>query len=485
MIRRQSFYIVGVLLIILGISMLFSVGCSLIYGDGDLIPLLQSIAVTITSGLILVIFFKSKDKKDLSTHDGFAVVTLGWIAIVIFSAFPFYFSGTLDYTNSFFEAMSGLTTTGATVLGHSSTLLIEDVPHGILFWRSFTQFIGGMGIIVFSIAILPMLGMGGVQLFRAEVAGPVADKITPRVKQTAKLLWGIYVGFVLILCLILKIEGMSWFDAICHSFTTIATGGFSTKNISIAAYGGLIQWTIIIFMFLAATNFSLHYYFIAKGKFEYYKDHEFRVYFGLCIIFSILFFINIVGTNKYQTDLLSFRHSVFAAVSILTTTGFSTENFNEWPEMSKMLLFFLLFIGGSAGSTTGGMKIIRSILVVKYLLYEVRKLLHPKGVFNITIGENTIDDNVVRATLGFYLFYILIFVFTAMVLSMTGLDVTTALTASASAIGNIGPGLGSIGPTDNWGHLTDLAKWLTSFCMLLGRLEIFTVVVLFSRSFWK
>lgn len=485
MIRRQSFYIVGVLLIILGFSMLFSVGCSLIYGDGDIIPLLQSIAVTITSGLILVIFFKSKDKKDLSTHDGFAVVTLGWIAIVIFSAFPFYFSGTLDYTNSFFEAMSGLTTTGATVLGHSDTLMIEELPHGILFWRSFTQFIGGMGIIVFSIAILPMLGMGGVQLFRAEVAGPVADKITPRVKQTAKLLWGIYVGFVLILCLILKIEGMSWFDAICHSFTTIATGGFSTKNISIAAYGGLIQWTIIIFMFLAATNFSLHYYFIAKGKFEYYKDHEFRVYFGLCIIFSILFFINIVGTNKYQTDLLSFRHSVFAAVSILTTTGFSTENFNEWPEMSKMLLFFLLFIGGSAGSTTGGMKIIRSILVVKYLLYEVRKLLHPKGVFNITIGENTIDDNVVRATLGFYLFYILIFVFTAMVLSMTGLDVTTALTASASAIGNIGPGLGSIGPTDNWGHLTDLAKWLTSFCMLLGRLEIFTVVVLFSRSFWK
>ena len=485
MIRRQSFYIVGVLLIILGFSMLFSVGCSLIYGDGDLIPLLQSIAVTITSGLILVIFFKSKDKKDLSTHDGFAVVTLGWIAIVIFSAFPFYFSGTLDYTNSFFEAMSGLTTTGATVLGHSDTLMIEELPHGILFWRSFTQFIGGMGIIVFSIAILPMLGMGGVQLFRAEVAGPVADKITPRVKQTAKLLWGIYVGFVLILCLILKIEGMSWFDAICHSFTTIATGGFSTKNISIAAYGGLIQWTIIIFMFLAATNFSLHYYFIAKGKFEYYKDHEFRVYFGLCIIFSILFFINIVGTNKYQTDLLSFRHSVFTAVSILTTTGFSTENFNEWPEMSKMLLFFLLFIGGSAGSTTGGMKIIRSILVVKYLLYEVRKLLHPKGVFNITIGENTIDDNVVRATLGFYLFYILIFVFTAMVLSMTGLDVTTALTASASAIGNIGPGLGSIGPTDNWGHLTDLAKWLTSFCMLLGRLEIFTVVVLFSRSFWK
>ena len=485
MIRRQSFYIVGVLLIILGFSMLFSVGCSLIYGDGDLIPLLQSIAVTITSGLILVIFFKSKDKKELSTHDGFAVVTMGWFAMAIFSALPFYFSGTLDYTNSFFEAMSGLTTTGASVLGHSSTLLIEDVPHGILFWRSFTHFIGGMGIIVFSIAILPMLGMGGVQLFRAEVAGPAADKITPRVKQTAKLLWGIYVGFVLIETFVLRIEGMPWFDALCHSFGTMATGGFSTKNISIAAYGGLIQWTIIFFMFCAATNFSLHYYFIAKNNGKYFKDIEFKVYLTLVIFCAFLFFINIINFADYSVNMESVRHSIFTSVSLITTTGFGTEDFESWPAMSKTLVFFLLFVGGSAGSTTGGMKIIRSILVFKYLIYEVRKLLHPKGVFNITIGENTIDDNVVRATLGFYLFYILIFVFTAMVLSMTGLDVTTALTASASAIGNIGPGLGSIGPTDNWGHLTDLAKWLTSFCMLLGRLEIFTVVVLFSRSFWK
>jgi len=485
MIRRQSFYIVGVLLIILGFSMLFSVGCSLIYGDGDIIPLLQSIAVTIVSGLILVIFFKSKDKKELSTHDGFAVVTMGWFAMAIFSALPFYFSGTLDYTNSFFEAMSGLTTTGASVLGHSSTLLIEDVPHGILFWRSFTHFIGGMGIIVFSIAILPMLGMGGVQLFRAEVAGPAADKITPRVKQTAKLLWGIYVGFVLIETFVLRIEGMPWFDALCHSFGTMATGGFSTKNISIAAYGGLIQWTIIFFMFCAATNFSLHYYFIAKKNGKYFKDLEFKVYLTLIIFCAFLFFINIINSADYSLNMESVRHSIFTSVSLITTTGFGTEDFESWPAMSKTLVFFLLFVGGSAGSTTGGMKIIRSILVFKYLIYEVRKLLHPKGVFNITIGENTIDDNVVRATLGFYLFYILIFVFTAMVLSMTGLDVTTALTASASAIGNIGPGLGSIGPTDNWGHLTDLAKWLTSFCMLLGRLEIFTVVVLFSRSFWK
>ena len=485
MVRRQSFFIVGALLTILGFSMFFSVAWSLFYGDGDLIPLIQSITVTLGFGLFMMVAFRSKDKKEFTIHDGFAVVTIGWLALVVFSALPFYFSGLLSYTNSFFEAMSGLTTTGASVFGHKDTLMIESLPHGLLFWRSFTQFFGGMGIIVFSIAFLPMLGMGGVQLFRAEVAGPTANKLTPRVKQTAKLLWGIYVGLVLILCLILKIEGMTWFDALCHSFTTIATGGFSTKNASIGAYSAAIQWTIIIFMFIAATNFSLHYYFIAKGKFEYLKDREFRVYLWLSIIFSILFFINIINSDKYQISLSALRHSIFTAVSILTTTGFSTENFNDWPEMSKTLLFFLFFIGGSAGSTTGGMKIIRSILVFRYLVYEVRKLLHPKGVFNITIGKQAIDDGVVRATLGFYLFYIFIFVFTASILSFTGLDIETALSVSASSIGNIGPGLGSIGPAENWAHLTDLAKWLTSFCMLLGRLEIFTVVVLFSRSFWK
>lgn len=485
MIKTQSFYIVGILLVILSISMFFSVACSLIFSDGQLSPLLQSILITGSFGLILAFIFKSKKNVELSLHDGFAVVTLSWICMVIFSAFPYYLSGLLSFTDSFFESMSGLTTTGATILGYENNPAIEEMPHSLLFWRSFTQFIGGMGIIVFSIAILPMLGVGGVQLFRAEVAGPQADKLTPRVKQTAKLLWGIYVGFVLLLCFILKIEGMPWFDAICHSFTTVATAGFSTKNNSIGAYSDIIQWTIIIFMFIAGTNFSLHYFFISKGKFKYFKDEEFRIYSILCIIFSTLFFINLINSNKYDIDLSTIRHSVFASVSILTTTGLSTENFNAWPEMSKTLLFFLFFVGGSAGSTVGGMKIIRSILVFKYLVYEVRKLLHPQGVFNISIGKKIIDDSIVRATLGFYLFYILIFIFTSIILSFTGLDMQTAITASASSIGNIGPGLGSIGPADNWGHLSELAKWLTSFCMLLGRLEIFTVVVIFSRSFWK
>jgi trk system potassium uptake protein TrkH len=464
--------------------MSISAVCSFIFEDNNFIPILKSILITGFSGLFLVFLFKSNKKVELSTHDGFAVVTIAWICMALFSAFPFYLSGTLNYTDSFFEAMSGLTTTGASVLGHSSTLMIEDVPYSILFWRSFTHFIGGMGIIVFSIAILPMLGVGGVQLFKAEVAGPAADKITPRVKQTAKLLWGIYVGFVLIETFILRIEGMPWFDAICHSFGTMATGGFSTKNTSIANYSSVIQWTIMIFMFIAATNFTLHYYFIAKGERKYFKDLEFKVYLALSLICSIIFFIDISNSNNlFNID--SIKHSMFTTVSLITTTGFSTIDFESWPSTSKTLIFILLFIGGSAGSTTGGMKIIRSILVFRYLIYEVRKLLHPQGVFNITIGKKTIDDNIVRATLGFYLFYILIFIITSLILSMTGLNFETAISASASALGNIGPGLGSIGPSDNWGHLSEFAKWLTSFCMLLGRLEIFTVVVIFSRSFWK
>lgn len=485
MFRKQVFNIVALSWIFLSISMLFSSGWSFYYGESDFWPILQSSAITFSVGLFVFLLTFRKKRSDLSGRDGFTIVTICWATMAMFSAFPFYLALDISYTNAYFEAMSGLTTTGATIFGGSSTIDIESLTHGLLFWRSFTQLIGGIGIIVFSIAILPMLGIGGVQLFRAEVAGPTADKLTPRVKQTAKLLWGIYLGFIIILCLILKIEGMSWFDALCHSFTTIATGGFSTKNASIGAYSVLIQWTIIIFMFLAATNFSLHYYFISKRKFDYYKDIEFRVYLGLCIIVSILFFINISSTNMYENSLLSLRHSIFTLVSIITTTGFSTENFNDWPEMSKTLLFFLFFIGGSAGSTTGGMKIIRSILIIKYLVFEVRKLLHPKGVFPIKLGEKVIPDEVIKNTLGFYLFYIFIFVITSILYSITGLDFETSLTAAASAIGNIGPGLGSIGSLDNWEHLTDFAKWVSSFTMLMGRLEIFTVVVLFSRSFWR
>ena len=382
--------------------------------------------------------------------------------------------------------MSGLTTTGATVLGDPSTFQIEDLSRGILFWRSFTQFIGGMGIIVFSIAILPILGIGGVQLFRAEVAGPVSENIAPRVKQTAKLLWGIYVGLVSLQTIILKIEGMTWFDSICHSFTTIATAGFSTKNSSIASFDStIIELTIIIFMFIAATSFSLHYLFLAKGKFDYFKDEEFKIYFFLTCFISLVLFLDININGFYDWSLTSLKDSVFTTTSLITTTGYSTANFESFPNISKMCIFFLFFLGGTAGSTTGGIKIIRTLLIVKYLSFELKKMIHPQGVYSIQIGGNVVEDSVVRNTLAFYLFYIFIFVFSSIIFSCFGLDMITSLSAAASSIGNIGPGLGGIGPYDSWGHFHPIAKWVSSFCMLLGRLEIFTVMILFSKSFWR
>ena len=490
MFKKQVFYIIGLILVFLSFSMILSSFWSFYYDyylnqDDDLKSFLLSIIITLSSGLILILLSRSRKKNEITNRDGFVIVTIGWVLIVFYSSLPYYLYGHgFTFTNAFFESMSGLTTTGATILGHSSTSDIESLPYGILFWRSFTQFIGGMGIIVFSIAILPLLGMGGVQLFRAEVAGPVADKMTPRVKQTAKLLWTIYVGFVFILTSILLLEGMDLHAALCHAFTTIATAGFSTKNASIGAYSPLIQWTIIFFMLCAGTSFTLHYMFLTKKRPEYLKDTEFKFYLGMIIFFSILFLINIVKSDLYNFNLNSIRHSVFASVTIITTTGFTTENFGDWPALSKTLIFFLFFIGGCAGSTTGAMKIIRTILVSKYLISEIRKMLHPKGVFPLRINGNVVPDDIVKKTLGFYLFYIFIFVFSAMIFAMVGLDLETALSASAAAIGNIGPGLGTIGPSENWGHLPDLAKWVAAFCMLLGRLEIFTVMVLFSRTFW-
>jgi len=483
--KKSIIYIIGLILVFLGLSMLFSALVALIYSENDLLSILKSAGITILSGLFFVLITR-ENKPEIAVKDGFVIVTVGWIFMAIFSALPFWISGQIPtYTDSFFEAMSGLTTTGASILGHPDINEIENLTHGILFWRSFTHFIGGMGIIVFSIAMLPLLGMGGVQLFKAEVAGPAADKLTPRVKQTAKFLWSIYIGFIFILTLLLWAEGMTFFDSICHAFGTMATGGFSTKNASIGAYNSpIIEFTIILFMFLAATNFTLHYRTIFHKKFSYYKDAEFKFYVGVISIFTLSIGLNI-AINQYGFGFEAFRHGLFTTVSLISSTGFGTEDFETWPHLSQTLIFFLLFIGGSAGSTTGALKLIRTIVVLKYLKLEMKRIMHPKGVFLLTIGDKTIKDSIVKNTLGFYLFYIFIFGFCAIILSILGLDTITSLSASASSIGNMGPGLGSIGPAENWGHFPPLAKWICSFCMLLGRLEIFTVLILFNYSFWK
>ena len=505
MINKKILNLIGFILLFLGISMLFSACWSYYYSENDLYPILYSFLITTFSGVLLILFtsfsidahfpylsYKNKQKFELSSRDGYTLVTLSWFLMAIFSALPFYFYSIFlvdthpfnSYINCFFESISGLTTTGATILNGSQ---IDTAPKGLMFWRSFTQFIGGIGIIVFSIAILPLLGFGGVQLFRAEVAGPVADKLTPRVKQTAKLLWGIYIGLIVAETIILMIEGVSFYDSITHSFTTIATSGFSTHSESIGYFPPIVQYTIIFFMILAATSFSLHFLAIRKGQVEYFKDTEFKVYIGLILLFLVIFFSDNYITNYFRNGSFEhgFRDSLFTSVSLLTTTGFTTVDYETWGSTSKTMTFILLFIGGCAGSTTGGIKIIRTILVFKFLGRELKKLIHPKGIFHIKMGDKRVSEEVVSNTVGFYLFYIFIFVLSAILFAFLGSDFITSLSVSASAIGNIGPGLGEIGPSSNWNNLPDIGKLLAAFLMLLGRLEIFTVILLFSGSFIK
>ena len=505
MINHKILNVIGYVLFFLGLSMLFSAAWSYYYAENDLYSILLSSFITSKIGLILIFYsnmiiirrfpfikFKFNQKFDLSARDGYILVTLSWILMSIFSALPFYFYSVFlfdshpfsNYINCFFESISGLTTTGATIL---NTFQIDTAPKGLLFWRSFTHFIGGIGIIVFSIAILPLLGFGGVQLFRAEVAGPVADKLTPRVQQTAKLLWSIYIGLILSQTIILMIEGLDFYDSLTHSFSTIATGGFSNHSDSIEHFSPIVQYTIIFFMIVAATSFSLHFLAVSKGKIEYFKDKEFRIYIGLIVSFLFVFFIdnyikNFLITGSFESG---FRNSLFTSVTLLTTTGFSTVDYETWGFASQTMIFILFFIGGCAGSTTGGIKLIRTILVFKFLARELKKLIHPKGVFHIRIGEKRVSEEVVSNTVGFYLFYIFIFVIAAIVFAFFGSDIISSLAISASAIGNIGPGLGEIGPSSNWNSLPNIAKLLATFLMLLGRLEIFTVMLLFVGVYSK
>ncbi|MFQ6674696.1 MAG: TrkH family potassium uptake protein, partial [Fidelibacterota bacterium] len=461
----------------------------LYYGENDLEAILISSAITLTIGL--PVWFFTRGHVKLSIKDGFAIVTLAWVAISAFGALPLLLSGTIpNITDAFFESMSGVTTTGATIIGNPITLPnlpngVESLPHGILYWRSFIQWIGGMGIIVFSISILPLLGIGGVQLFKAEVPGPVADRIRPRVRETAKILWLVYFGISLAEVVLLYLGGLSLFDAVCHTFTTMATGGFSTKNASIGHFTSpYVHYIIVVFMFLAGVNFSLHWKALTGNIRGYFRDGEFRFYGGLILVFTAIITINNVSLEGFFSHNL-FRDSLFQVVSILTTTGFGTADYLLWGSFAQITMLLLMFFGGSAGSTGGGMKIARVMVVIKYSISETKRLLHPTAVIPLRIGRRLIPGDVVSNTLGFVLFYVSIFVTVSLILTALGLDVVSAFGATAAALGNIGPGLGSVGPAANYAHLPDLAKWLLAFCMLLGRLEIFTVMVLFSRSFWR
>ncbi|MEE8478699.1 MAG: potassium transporter TrkG, partial [Candidatus Neomarinimicrobiota bacterium] len=484
--KRTILNILGAQIGILSITLLIPAFISLAYKEYDFKGFILSAVITFFIGIPLWYF--TRKSKTLSTKDGFLIVTFAWIITAIIGALPFYFSGTIpNITDAFFESMSGVTTTGATIIGNPITLPnlpqgIESLPHGILFWRSFIQWIGGMGIIVFTIAILPLLGIGGVQMFKAEVPGPVSNKLRPRVKETAKVLWLVYVGFTALETLLLALGGMTWFDAICHAFTTMPTGGFSTMNSSIAAWSSsVIHYIIIFFMLMAGINFALHFRAMSGDIKAYFRDYEFKIYIGIILLITLGIFI-IVSLSEGGFTHVKFKDSLFQTVSIITTTGYGTYDYELWGYFIQFILVGLMFLGAMGGSTGGGMKLIRVFLIIKHGLMETRRLLHARAIIPIRIGGRYIDENIIRNTLGFFLFYVAIFSLTATSLTAMGIDITSAIGAAASAVGNIGPALGTFGPTDNYALLPDIGKWILSFAMLLGRLEIFTVLILFSRT---
>jgi len=472
--------ILGFLLIVEGISMLIAFGVALIYMEPDVVPILKAALISMAVGGMMV-FLARNAAKNITKNDGFVIVSLVWVVFSFFGSFPYLLSGSIpSLTDAFFETMSGFTTTGSTILND-----IESLPHGILFWRSMTQWLGGMGIIVLSLAILPVFGIGGMQLFAAEVPGPVPDKINPKIQQTAKNLWAIYILFTLTETILLWIGGMNLFDAVNHSFTTMATGGYSTRQASIAYWDSpFIQYVIIFFMFLAGTNFTLSYSALT-GKFDrVYKNEEFKYYVFFIIGFTAIIFSGLLLSTQLGFE-KAFRDALFQVVSIITTTGYSTADYLTWTPFLTILIFALFFFGGSAGSTGGGIKIMRIVLLMKNSYYELRRLLHPSAVIPVRFNKRAVSEQIITNVLAFFMIYFIIFFFSTILFTIIEPDLQSAMGAVATCLGNIGPGLGHFGPIDNFYSLHPAGKWFLSFLMLLGRLELFTVLVLFSPAFWK
>jgi trk system potassium uptake protein TrkH len=471
--------VLSFLLIFLAAAMLLPIPFSLYYGDADHVALLLSAGITLLFGFIG--FKASRLDKDLRPKEGFAIVTFGWLSFAVFGSLPFLLSGAIpSYTDAFFETMSGFTTTGATILSD-----IERLPHGVLFWRSLTHWIGGMGIIVLSLAILPFLGVGGMQMYRAEVPGPTADRFTPRIAQTAKILWGVYVAFTAVEAVLLMFGGMNLFDALCHAFGTLATGGYSTQNGSIGAFGSAyIDYVVIVFMLIAGTNFALHYRFIKGDFMTYFRNQEFL--FFISLVGLATFFIGLdTYFNHYHNLAETVQKSLFQVVAILTTTGYGTADYEQWSFSSQFILFVLMWFGGCAGSTGGGIKILRVHVLVKSVFAEITRLVHPHAVVPVRIGTQTVPREVVAHIVGFFILFVMIFVVSVFIMSAMGLDMPTSFGSVAATLGNIGPGLGNVGPTDNYGHIPTAGKWFLTFLMLSGRLELYTVIILLSPSFWK
>lgn len=474
------FRLLGFLLVIESVFLLLSLIVSLIYKESDYLAFLISFLITFAVGGTAVFVTRNADKQ-FGRREGYIIVSSVWIVFSIFGSLPFILSGGIpNFTDAFFETMSGFTTTGASILND-----IEGLSHGLLFWRSLTQWMGGMGIIVLSLAILPFLGVGGVQLFSAEVPGLTPDKLHPRVKETAQRLWMIYVGFTFVETILLWFGGMNLFDAINHSFTTMATGGYSTKQASIAHFDSpFIHYVIVVFMFIAGMNFTLSYFALKFDFRRVLKNEELRVYASIIILFTAIISLRLflVGNASFEQ---AFRDGLFQVVSIVTTTGFATVDYLLWPSFLTALVFVLMFVGGSSGSTGGGVKVIRVVLLIKNCYFELKRLIHPRAVIPMRLNGKAVPQQLVNNVLAFIVFYLLIFLTGTVVMAALGLDMESSMGAVATALGNVGPGLGSVGPSENFSMIPSIGKWLLSFYMLLGRLELFTVLVVLAPAFWK
>ena len=454
---------------------------SIVSKDGSTCALTFSMFITTLVGLTTLLFTKNREEYHLSHRDGVAIVTLGWIMAGLFGTLPYLFSGAIpNFTNAYFESISGFTTTGATILTD-----IESLPKGVLLWRSQTQWIGGMGIIVLSIAILPFLGVGGMQLYRAEIPSPVVDKLKPRISETAKTLWKVYLLITFVEVVLLTLGGMPVFDSICHAFCTMPTGGFSNKNASIAHYNSAyFDGVFIIFMLLAGINFSLHYKLI-KGDLRIFgRDPECRVFLILVVLFTLIITMNLYGP-VYDSLAASFRYAAFQVGSIITTTGFITADYEKWPALSQQILLLCMFLGAMAGSTGGGIKIMRIMLLIKHSYQEIFRIIHPHAVTTVKLGGRPVPSEVINSIWGFFILYIGLFIAATLIMAAIGLDFISALASVAASIGNIGPGLGLVGPVKNYLSIPAEGKWVLVLCMLLGRLEIYTVIALFTPEYWR
>ncbi len=455
---------------------------SALYSEWSQLPgLLGAAVVTTVVGYLLWSVFDRPG--ELSTREGFAAVGLAWIAIAIAGALPYLFTGAIgNLTDAVFESAAGVTTTGASIIPDPGIL-----PHGILFWRSLTQWIGGMGIIVLSVAILPLLGMGAVQLARAESPGPTPDRLTPRFRETAKKLWLVYLVLTVVQVLLLWVGEMSLFEAINHSFTTMSTGGFSTNAGSLGAYSAYSQWVVIVFMTLAGASFALHYKVARRDRKAYFTSGSLHVYLGIVAVGAVLMTIATWGGSVADT----IRNALFTSLTIVTTTGFATVDFALWIPALGILIVGLMFVGGMAGSTAGGIKSDRLHILYRASHTDVRRLIHPRGVFVTRIGKKPVPDLVVETVQTFFLLYMFAFMTGILLLAVIGslagsnIDIVTTVSAVASSLGNVGPGLGDVGPTGNYLGIPALGKWLLASLMIVGRLEILPILILFNREVWR